>query len=143
MSTQATVKETAAAVRATLKTVHPATKFSVRMSTGTGHGWLSVSWSDGPTDDDLRPLLDQFCSLRFDGMDDAYHATGVTQWSCSGINTSRTISDQFLATALPLVQHDSTGEPFICTPTGRVITARYPAETDQDLARRYCRLHAA
>ena len=45
----ATVRETAAALRKALREAFPGARFSVRMASGTAYGWLSVSWTDGPT----------------------------------------------------------------------------------------------
>lgn len=73
------------------------------MSTGTGYGWINVTWTDGPTTKQVRALTDRFQSERFSGMDDSYHATRntvtlvtgetVTPNSC-GINGSRHISPE-------------------------------------------------
>lgn len=104
--TTATVKETAAALRKHLRAEFPGTNFSVRMSTGTGYGWLRVAWEDGPTDESVREIARTYESSRFDGMDDSYHVTGNTQWSCCGVNTSRTYSAEVVAEAEALVQSD-------------------------------------
>ncbi len=100
---QLTTKDTAAELRKTLRATFPRTKFSARMSTGTGYGWINVTWTDGPTTKQVRALTDRFQSERFSGMDDSYHATRntvtlvtgetVTPNSC-GINGSRHISPE-------------------------------------------------
>lgn len=90
------VKETAAAMRKALRAAFPGIKFSVRMSTGTAHGWLTVSWADGPIERDVMKIGDGFRSLRFDGMDDAYHQveqTGPIRYTCSGVNYSRRMGE--------------------------------------------------
>lgn len=100
------VKETAAELRTALRAAFPGVKFSVRMSRGTGHGWLSVSWTDGPTEPEVRAINNGFRSSYFDGQDDGYHRIEPTlyaredgtlyepRYSCRGINTSRHYSDQ-------------------------------------------------
>lgn len=100
------VKETAAAMRKALRTAFPGVKFSVRMSRGTGHGWLSATYEDGPRLADVEPIAHGFQSSHFDGMDDSYHRIEPTlyaredgsmyevRWSCRGANVSRRYSDE-------------------------------------------------
>lgn len=100
------VKETAAEVRKALRAEFPGVKFAVRMSRGTGYGWLRCSWTDGPTSDQVRPILARFESSRFDGFDDAYHTVEPTlyaredgtlyepRYSCCGINWQRDYSPE-------------------------------------------------
>lgn len=45
------------------KAIHaafPGLKFSLTNSTGTGYGWLHLSWTDGPTDRAMRTVVDTF-----------------------------------------------------------------------------------
>lgn len=135
---QATVNETAAALRKALRAAYPATKFSVRMSTGTAHGWLDVTYTDGPTHDQVRAVTDPFESSRFDGMSDAYIATGVTAWTCRGVNITRHLSEEYLAAAMTLVDRTNDGDLYIATDT-RVFTSPYPGDTARDVAAAYCR----
>lgn len=100
------VKETAAAMRRALRDAFPGVNFSVRMSRGTGHGWLSVTYEDGPRLADVEPVAHGFQSSHFDGTDDAYHRIEPTlyaradgslyeiRWSCRGVNVSRHYSDE-------------------------------------------------
>lgn len=89
-----TVKETAVAMRRELRDAFPGVRFSVRMSRGTGYGWLAVVWEDGPTRKEVEAITRGFQSLAFNGMDDAYHSTGVTRYSCSGVNHSRVMGEK-------------------------------------------------
>lgn len=132
----ATVKETAAALRKALRETFPGTKFSVRMSPGTGHGWLHVTYTDGPTTEAVRAVTDQFESSRFDGMDDAYHQTANQQWSCRGVNTFRSFSQEAIDAATPLVEWTTDGEPYIETEAGSAF-ARYPQTSTEDIVRAY------
>lgn len=75
------VKETAAEVRKALRAAFPGVKFSVTMARGTAYGWMDCSWTDGPTADQVRPILAGFESSRFDGMDDAYHSVEPTMYA--------------------------------------------------------------
>lgn len=111
-----TVKETAAAVRKALRAEYPDARFSVRMATGTAHGWLDVSWTDGPRDGAVRDFVARFESSRFDGMTDSYTNTGNSAWNCCGINTHRSYSDEFIARTDAMIQHDETGLPFAFLP---------------------------
>lgn len=90
----ASVKDTAAALRRHLRSAFPGTRFSVTMERGSAHGWIHVSWTDGPRWTDVRPITEQYESSRFDGMDDGYHATGHSQWTCRGVSTDRRMSDE-------------------------------------------------
>ena len=56
----ATVKDAAAAIRRDLRAAFPATKFSVRMGTGTASTWIDVKWTDGPNDDMVRNVTDPY-----------------------------------------------------------------------------------
>ena len=118
--TRADVKTTAAAMRAELRRTWPGTRFSVRMARGTGYGWLSVSWTDGPTDREVRAITARYQSQRFDSTDDAYRATDVTDWTCDGVISQRTIGPELHERARSLLQHDTDGQPFLISPeTGR------------------------
>lgn len=65
---------TARALRSILRSTFPETVFRVRCERGTGYGWISCSWYDGPTEDAVRL------------------ATGPVQpfvWSSCGLNLTR------------------------------------------------------
>lgn len=96
----ASVKDTAAALRRHLRVAFPGTKFSVTMARGSAYGWLHVEWTDGPRTVEVRAVTEQYESSRFDGRDDAYHATGNSQWTCCGITPERRMSAEV---------HDRTG----------------------------------
>ena len=70
--TQVGVKESAAAMRHDLRAKfdHP---FSVKMSRGTGYGWVHVDWNDGPRATPVTAMTGAYCNKQFDGMDDSYH----------------------------------------------------------------------
>lgn len=97
------VPQTAKALREALKAAFPGVKFSVRMDRGTAYGWLSVGWTDGPTYDVVKHVASGFESSRFDGMDDAYHSTGISGYSCRGATCDRHYSaeaEQWARTAV-------------------------------------------
>jgi len=88
-------KESLAALRADLKTLFRH-KMSVRMSTGTGFGWGSVSWDDGPLEREVRTVADGYCNERFNGMTDSYdrvNEDSPVEYTLSGVNTHRSIGN--------------------------------------------------
>lgn len=74
------------------------------MERGTAHGWLTVTWTDGPTDNAVSAITGRYESARFDVRDDGYHATDNTlkiasdagidavRPSCCGVTNQRRIS---------------------------------------------------
>lgn len=98
------VKETGQEIRRALREAFPGVKFSLRGSRGTGYGWYSLSWTDGPTTRQADEITNGFRSSYFDGMTDSTHAIPATMYadpdgvirerdySCNGVNTSRDYS---------------------------------------------------
>ena len=68
---RSTVAESSALLKATLRKAFLATKFSVRLSRGTGYGNCYVSWSDGPTARRVDAILADFEGKGFDGSTDS------------------------------------------------------------------------
>ncbi len=62
--------ETAELVKGTLRKVFPGTKFSARSKSYSGGSSISVGWVDGPTAEQVRPILESFEGADFDGMQD-------------------------------------------------------------------------
>ena len=62
--------DTAKLVRAALKRGFPGVKFSVRSSTYAGGASIDVSWTDGPLDTDVNPVVKRYAGAGFDGMID-------------------------------------------------------------------------
>ena len=100
-----TVVETGKEIRRALKAAFPGVKFSLRGSRGTGYGWFSLDWTDGPTDRRVREVTGGFQSSYFDGMDDSNHQIPATMYAgddgvirehdyvCHGVNGDRDYSD--------------------------------------------------
>ena len=95
--------DSAKALVKVLKVVFPGVKFSRRMSRGTGHGTLTLSWTDGPTAGDVEELTNTWQGKSFDGMTDSTNYTRREVATVGGdrvvsglgyIFTSRTISDE-------------------------------------------------
>ncbi len=63
--------ESARLLKKDLRAAFPGIKFSCRGSRGTGYGNLSVSWTDGPTSDEVDAVVSRYEGKGFDGMDDS------------------------------------------------------------------------
>jgi hypothetical protein len=48
--------------RHAIRAAFPGLKFSLTGSTGTGYGWLHMSWTDGPTDKAMESVTAEFNS---------------------------------------------------------------------------------
>lgn len=70
-----TCAETAKLLRAALKAAHPGVKFSVRSSVYSMGASIDVSWTDGPTADQVDETAKRYAGATFDGMQDLkeYH----------------------------------------------------------------------
>lgn len=127
MTRYITTKETATLVRQALKAAFPGTKFSVRMGTGTGSSWLSVSWSDGPTDAQVTPLVDRYAGSVWNANnDDSYVQNPPTlmafadselpeevHFVCSGINTHRSMSEEAETVVIDRIKSALSGQDFL------------------------------
>jgi hypothetical protein len=94
-------KETAVEIRKILKANFPATKFSVVTDRGSMVSSVSISWTDGPTESLVKPLVSCFKAGRFDGMTDSYdydrdHVLTIDGKAytpaCQYVSTSRSLS---------------------------------------------------
>ena len=105
---RATAKESIKVLRETLRTMFPATTFRVRMDRGTAYGFVSVSWTDGPTAARVQCITEAFAGEGFDGMTDSTFSTGslLPDGRRSGlrmVNTHRHLSDAFVAKCITRV----------------------------------------
>ena len=106
------------------------------MDRGSAYGWLSVRWEDGPAYGTVRAICDRYESSRFDGMDDGYHATGNSQWSCCGVICQRDYSEHAIGWAISLIGFDVDGEMFI-DHAGVQTCQQLSWETPRQVARRW------
>lgn len=109
-------KTTAQMLRTALRKQFPGTRFSVRMARGSAHGWLDVSWTDGPAESAVREVVSFYEGSRFDGQTDTYHQTGP-----------RTVT-------LPGDRRPTVGVTFLCC--GVLLERRYSVTTYEHAARR-------
>jgi hypothetical protein len=72
--------ETSRAVKQVLSVLFPGTKFSVRSESYSGGCSIDASWTDGPTEKQVKPILDVFERAWFDGMEDLEHHIGPQEW---------------------------------------------------------------
>lgn len=126
MTRYISTKETAVLVRQALKASFPGTKFSVRMGTGTGSAWLSVTWVDGPTDEQVRPILNRYEGSRWNanGRDEyvpkpdtllyleGEELPSVVHFVVSGINTHRSMSDEVQKEVISRIVKALDGQEF-------------------------------
>ncbi len=70
-------------IRANLRAAFPGVKFSLTGSRGTGYGWYSLAWTNGPTDDAVTAVV-----RATEGVEQLY-----------GVNSSRHFSPGFTAWA--------------------------------------------
>lgn len=59
-------------LRAQLRARWPGVKFSVRTSRYSGGNSIDVSWTDGPTDEQVSAIANRYQAGHFDGMTDCY-----------------------------------------------------------------------
>lgn len=105
-----TVTETAKHLRKALKKSFPGVKFSVRSKSYSGGASITVSWTDGPTEETVSEVSDAFSGASFDGMIDlkSYHNSTLTledgseelvHHGADFVFTSRSYSDRVEAEA--------------------------------------------
>lgn len=70
MARYITVVETAKMIRAALKEAFPGVKFSVKSSSYSGGASINVSYTDGPSADQVKAITGNFEGSYFDGMTD-------------------------------------------------------------------------
>lgn len=89
-------------IRTQLKQSFDWVKFSVR----SDHSSVNVSWTDGPTVEQVEEITRNYSEGHFDGNDDSYHYNADRAWPFGGtryIFESRNISDEIRAEAVALI----------------------------------------
>jgi hypothetical protein len=94
MSTNLTTKESVAKVRIALKAAFPAVKFSVTNNGGTTFTSARVSWTDGPTMQEVDEVVRKFETTKLDPYTDYREAVPGTIGSLDAVQTCRTFSDE-------------------------------------------------
>lgn len=67
-------KDTGALVRSALQTAFPGVKFGVRTQTYSGGSSVHVSWTDGPSQNQVESIAEAYSMGDFDGMIDLAHS---------------------------------------------------------------------
>lgn len=65
-------KQTAVQIRAALRPAFPGITFSVRIGRGSASLSITIIWTDGPPESEVRQITSRFQSSRFDPSDDTY-----------------------------------------------------------------------
>ena len=91
-------------LRLQLSATFPETRFSVRVRS---HGSVDITWTDGPTTGQVKPIAAAYEGGRFDGMEDIYRHR-ATPWTkvfggSEYVFTARHTSDSLLETAIAAV----------------------------------------
>lgn len=76
MARYISVNETSKIIKRTLQAAFPDVKFSVRLDKYSGGSSIDASWTDGPTDKQVKAILDRFDGKGFDGMTDMSYDCG-------------------------------------------------------------------
>jgi hypothetical protein len=98
--------ETAKLLRQALKESFPGVKFGVRSSTYSGGASIDISWTDGPTAEQIEKVSSRFEGSYFDGMIDykgsIYHTLDgkPVRFGANFIHTRREYSDSLLNLAI-------------------------------------------
>jgi len=89
----------ASCIRSDLKEKFPRVKFAVRSSSYAGGDSVDVSWTDGPTYDDINSLVKKYQYGSFDGMQDLYEYTNTREDipQSKYVQCQRTLSDEVRA----------------------------------------------
>lgn len=73
--------DTAKAVKRVLTAVFPATTFSVKSESYSMGCSIDAHWTDGPTSQQVKPILDIFQCCGFDGMEDMKTYNAAPEWN--------------------------------------------------------------
>lgn len=119
-----TVAESAKALKKELAKAFPGTTFSVRCARGTGYGWVSVRWTDGPSSEAVEAITGRWETQGFDGMTDStYSVRSEVEGSGIGqINHHRDFSDAAIAVGLAQLAADGwTGDEWAMKGAARAV----------------------
>lgn len=95
-----TMAEANKVIRAALKGLWPQTQWSVRASRGTAALWVNITWTDGPTDTEVRNAVAKYQGNIHDRRTNTYYAAAplmvgdeLVRFPCEGILRTREIGD--------------------------------------------------
>ena len=133
------VNETSKLIKKTLQSAFPDVKFSVRLSKYSGGHSRGASWTDGPTDEQVKTILDRFDGQGFDGMTDCSFYCGERTYKGERVDFhsgyvrgERTYSREFMRTIaervcseIPGVEAPALHEKWACFATGHDLRVPY------------------
>jgi hypothetical protein len=94
-------------MRIELARAFPGVKFSVKSRRFSGGDSIDVSWTDGPTGDQVDAIIDRYSAGSFDGMQDLYTYERSAWTDAFGdakyVNSRRDASDKAVASAIRTV----------------------------------------
>jgi hypothetical protein len=112
------VKECSTWIKRALREAFPDVKFSVRLSRYSGGHSIDVNWTDGPTDKQIKTILDRFDGEGFDGMTDCSYYCGERMFKGERIDLNsgyvrggRSCSREFMRTVAARVCSEMGIEP--------------------------------
>jgi hypothetical protein len=102
--THSTAANASAAIKAELKEVFPDIKFSVRSDNFSMGNSVDISWTDGPTSDQVEKITDKYQYGHFNGMEDIYEYTNSREDipQAKYVSAHRKISEELTALLLPI-----------------------------------------
>ena len=71
--------KTSSVIKKELKNSFHSTKFSVKSDTFAGGDSVNISWTDGPTTDEVENIVKKYQYGNFDGMTDMYNYTNTRE----------------------------------------------------------------
>ena len=110
------VNETSKLIKRTLTTAFPDVKFSVRLDKYSMGCSIDASWTDGPTDAQVKAILDRFDGQGFDGMTDSTYYCGERMFKGERVDFhsgyvrgNRSYSAEFMRTVAARVTKEIPG----------------------------------
>ncbi len=111
-----TVNETSKLIKKTLQAAFPETKFSVRLDKYSMGCSIDALWTDGPTDKQVKAILDRFDGQGFDGMTDCSFYCGERMYKGEKVDFhsgyvrgGRSYSREFMAMVATRVTREIPG----------------------------------
>lgn len=91
-------------IRTELKQAFPSVKFSVKTEKYSGGNSVNIYWTDGPTDKQVKEIVDKYQEGHFDGMIDCYEYSRSPWTDVFGgsryVSTNRSFSDKLVTRAI-------------------------------------------
>lgn len=103
-------------IRQELKAAFPGQKFSVRGESFSGGDSIHISWTDGPTVDEVDPITKKYQQGKFNGMDDSYSYGGGPFTGLFGgakyVSCDRNYTQEFMAEVAATLEGYTDGNEY-------------------------------